>query len=146
MWGIQRLFGTCTSKNMEDSKVTIIFERRKYPGCVTVAKEGRKTPAFRLWYEDNLGMELKHKFLMSYMRSLEKRLRPEAKEDIEKDIPFWEFLDIEFDSTVRPPLDSPVPQTAESKKDTATRQSPSLSVSHGRNGRASILPSSEEPA
>jgi hypothetical protein len=36
---------------------------------------------------------------MSYMRSLEKRLRPEAKEDVEKDIPFWEFLDIEFDSS-----------------------------------------------
>jgi hypothetical protein len=97
MWGIQRLFGECTSKKMEGSKVTILFERREYPGCVTVTKEGRKTPAFRLWYEDDLGIELKHRFLMSYMRSLEKRLRPEAK-DIEKDIPFWEFLDIEFDS------------------------------------------------
>ena len=101
MWGIPKLFGNCISKNMPDAKVTILFERREYPGCVTVAKEGRKTPAFRLWYEDELGMELKHKFLMSYMRSLEKRLRPEAKEDIEKDIPFWEFLDIEFDSEKR---------------------------------------------
>lgn len=100
MWGIQRIFGNSTSKTMEGSKVTIFFERREYPGCVTVAKEGRKTPAFRLWFEDDLGIELKHKFLMSYMRSLEKRLRPEAK-DIEKDIPFWEFLDIEFDSEKR---------------------------------------------
>ena len=100
MWGIQRLFGACTSKNMEESKVTILFERREYQGFVTVAKEGRKTPAFRLWYEDDLGTEMKHRFLMSYMRSLERRLRPEAK-DIEKDIPFWEFLDIEFDSEKR---------------------------------------------
>ncbi len=98
MWGVQKLFGNCISKNMEDAKVTIQFERVDYPGYVSVAKEGRKTPAYRLWYEDELVMELKHKFLMSYMRSLEKRLRPEAKEDIEKDMPFWEFLDIEFDS------------------------------------------------
>jgi hypothetical protein len=99
MWGIPKLFGNCVSKNMSDAKVTIQFERVGHPGYVSVAKEGRKTPAYRLWYEDELVMELKHKFLMSYMRSLEKRLRPEAKEDIEKEIPFWEFLDIEFDSS-----------------------------------------------
>ena len=98
MWGIQKLFGNCISKNMDDAKVSIQFQGDDYPGSVTVAKAGR-TPLYRLWYEDNLGMELKHHFLMSYMRSLEKRLRPEAKEDIEKDIPFWEFLDIEFDSS-----------------------------------------------
>lgn len=100
MWSIPRQFGDCTSKKLKGSEVSILFERTVYPGSVTVAKEGRKNPAFRLWYEDDLGMELKHKFLMSYMRSLEKRLRPEAK-DIEKDIPFWEFLDIEFDSENR---------------------------------------------
>jgi hypothetical protein len=97
MWGIQKTFGHCNSKSMKDARVTIQFKETNYPGSVTVAKEGRKTPAYRLWYEDDLGMELKHKFLMSYMRSLEKRLRQEAKEDIEKQIPFWEFLDIEFD-------------------------------------------------
>lgn len=97
MWKIQEIFGPCTSAHMPDSKITIIFEEKEYPGNVTVAKEGRKTPAYRLWFDDDLVMELKYKFLMSYMRSLEKRLRTEAKEDIEKEIPFWEFLDIEFD-------------------------------------------------
>jgi len=98
MWGIQGMFGACVSKTMTDAKVTIQFEGADYPGSVTVAKAGRN-PLYRLWYGEDLGMELKHKFLMSYMRSLEKRLRPEAKEDVEKDIPFWEFLDIEFDSS-----------------------------------------------
>ncbi len=82
---------------MADAKVTIHFEGGGYPGSVTVAEEGRKTPDYRLWYEDDLGMELKHRFLMSYMRSLEKRLPPEAKEDVGKDIPFWEFLNIEYE-------------------------------------------------
>jgi len=101
MWKIQEMFKHCTSKQMRDSEVTIVFQGKEYPGNVTVAKKGRKTPAYRLWYHYDLGMELKHKFLMSYMRSLEKRLRTEAKEDIEKEIPFWEFLDIEFDSEDR---------------------------------------------
>lgn len=99
MWGIQKQIGDCISKNTDEATVTIQFEGADFLGCVTVAKEGRKTPAYRLWYEDDLAMELKHKFLMPHMRSLEKRLRPEAKEDVEKDIPFWEFLDIELNSS-----------------------------------------------
>jgi hypothetical protein len=92
MWGVPKLFSNCISKKMEDAKVTIQFEGIDYPGYVSVAKEGRKTSAYRLWYKVELAMELKQKFLMSYMRSLEKRLRKDAKEDIEKNIPFWEFL------------------------------------------------------
>ena len=37
---------------------------------------------------------------MSFMRDLESQLREDAT-DIEKDIPFWEFLDIEFDADTR---------------------------------------------
>jgi hypothetical protein len=101
MWRLQEIFRHCTSSRMDDSKVNVIFQGKDYPGNVTVAKKGRKTPAYRLWFDDDLVMELKHKFLMSFMRSLEKRLRREAKEDIEKEIPFWEFLDIEFDPNHR---------------------------------------------
>jgi hypothetical protein len=97
MWRLQEIFGHCISSQMDDSKVKVVFQDKDYLGNVTVAKKGRKTPAYRLWFDDDLVMELKHKYLMSYMRSLEKRLRTEAKEDIEKEIPFWEFLDIEFD-------------------------------------------------
>ena len=98
MWGIQELFGQCTSKKNKDAEVLILFRKKDYPGWVTIAREKRKTPAYRLWFDDELCLELKHKFLMSYMRSLEKKLSASEKSDIEKVIPFWEFLDIEFDS------------------------------------------------
>ena len=35
------------------------------------------------------------------MRSLEERLAEKKQVDIEKEIPFWEFLDIEFDADKR---------------------------------------------
>jgi hypothetical protein len=35
------------------------------------------------------------------MRSLEQRLTAQAEEDIEKKIPFWEFLDIEYERRTR---------------------------------------------
>ena len=34
---------------------------------------------------------------MSFMRDIEDRLRSTREIEIEKNIPFWEFLDIEFD-------------------------------------------------
>ena len=68
---------------------------------MTVAKKGRSSPAYRLWYEEELGLELKYTFLMSYMRSLEQTLAQGNGKDIEKTLPFWEFLDIEFDKAKR---------------------------------------------
>src|SRR5262249_10548937 len=62
---------------------------------VTTGPHGRGSPAFRLWFDETLSLELKHAFLMSYMRSLEGSLSAEG--DVEYRIPFWEFLDIEFD-------------------------------------------------
>ena len=59
-----------------------------------------KSPAFRLWYDRMLSLELKRIFLMSYMRSLEDALQP-GDSDVEREIPFWEFLDIEFDQEHR---------------------------------------------
>ena len=53
--------------------------------------------AFRLWYEEDVSLKLKNTFLMSYMRSLEQRLTLQDEADTESSIPFWEFLDIEFD-------------------------------------------------
>jgi len=38
---------------------------------------------------------------MSYLRSLETSLSPLKTADIEKAIPFWEFLDIEYDNSKR---------------------------------------------
>jgi len=53
MWKIQNIFGHCTSKRMKDSEVNITFQGRNYSGWLTIAKQRRKTPAYRLWFDDD---------------------------------------------------------------------------------------------
>lgn len=74
------------------------MENKSYYGWVTIAKEGRVTPAYRLWFSEELLYRIKSVFLMSYMRDIEARLRKEKRINIEDEIPFWEFLDIEYDN------------------------------------------------
>ena len=104
MWRVQGEFSGCTSRKDPLSKVRIVLEREQFDGWVTIAKEGRTTPAYRLWYSDDLAFRLKDVFLMSFVRDIEDRLR-KAKGDketnIEDEIPFWEFLDIEYDREAR---------------------------------------------
>jgi hypothetical protein len=97
MWGLSDVFGDVSSTNDERAKVTIAYSKKSYSGWVTTAKHGRSSPALRLWFEEDLSLRLKNVFLMSYMRSLEQRLTGKTETDIEKSIPFWEFLDIEYD-------------------------------------------------
>jgi len=99
MWNIPKDFSMCNSKKNLKSKVQINFNQRKYDAWVTIAKEGRKTPAYRLWFSDDLLYNVKDAFLMSYMRDIEFRLRKDKSRNIEDEIPFWEFLDIEYDIT-----------------------------------------------
>lgn len=105
LWDINGTFSECNSKKQDESAVEIEFENKHFNGSVTVAKHGReKSPAYRLWFSDELAYELKNVFIMSYVRDIEARLR-EAKgtkdKEIEDDIPFWEFLDIEYDQENR---------------------------------------------
>ena len=97
MWGLPSLFAGVSSRKNPDSEVTVEFEKKKYQGWVTTAKHGRNSPAYRLWFSEELSIELKRTFLMSYMRALETGLSTLKVAEIEKQIPFWEFLDIEFD-------------------------------------------------
>lgn len=97
VWGLQETFSSTTSKKSTNSKVTINFENKQYEGWVTVAKHGRKSPAYRIWFSEDLLDRIKDVFLMSFMRDLESRLRKDKSENIEDKIPFWEFLDIEYD-------------------------------------------------
>jgi hypothetical protein len=100
MWEIEKDFSQCTSRNHPDSNIQIEFKDKQFKGWVTIAKEGRKTPAYRLWYQKQLSYELKDIFLMSFVRDIEDRLRKSNGSDetsIEDEIPFWEFLDIEYD-------------------------------------------------
>ncbi|OIQ49056.1 hypothetical protein BerOc1_00975 [Pseudodesulfovibrio hydrargyri] len=96
MWGIPTLFSGCRSKKNQCSEVVIRYKGNGYAGFVTEKAKGRKTPHFRLWYEDDLLAQLKDVFLMSFMRDIERRLR-KVRKGLEEEIPFWEFLDIEFD-------------------------------------------------
>jgi hypothetical protein len=99
MWNLANDFSEIASKKDPRSKISIEFKSAVYDGWVTSAKKGRTTPAYRLWFPDALAVELKHTFLMSYMRGLETSLSPKKAAAIERDIPFWEFLDIEYDAS-----------------------------------------------
>lgn len=101
MWGLPTIFSDVSSRKDSKSEVNIKFEKKKYKGWVTTAKHGRNSPAYRLWFEDELSLLLKRTFVMSYMRALETGLSRLRVAEIEKQIPFWEFLDIEFDISQR---------------------------------------------
>lgn len=106
MWGIQNDFSNCRSKKETAAKVKVIFKKKSYEGSVTTAPIGRKTPAYRLFYSPKLSYELQNVFLMSFVRDIEGRLRDlnkkaVSKVKIEEEIPFWEFLDIEYDRVER---------------------------------------------
>jgi len=90
MWRIQEDFSSCVSKGDASSKVKVNFNDNEYEGSVTVAKEGRPTPAYRLWYSDVLSYKLKDAFLMSFVRDIEDRLRKsrgKQETSIEDEIP-----------------------------------------------------------
>ena len=87
------------------NQISVMFEGKQYCGWITSTKpEKRKSKAFRFYYEEDVTDVLKTVFRMSYMRDLEGRLRHMKVRDrgyIEKEIPFWEFLDLEYDSVSR---------------------------------------------
>ncbi len=99
VWEINTLFPNSFSKKDSASVVEIFFNNKKYPGHVVQIKN---QSMFRLFFDRQLSDILKDVFLMSYMRSIENDLRKNkteySEQEIEQEIPFWEFLDIEFDS------------------------------------------------
>jgi hypothetical protein len=103
MWSIPTHFSESNSRSDPRTKVTIKFGNRTFPGWVTASKTNptRSTKLVRLWFDDELKHLIKQTFPMSYMRSLEDELSARAKPDAEERIPFWEFLDIEFDQTTK---------------------------------------------
>ena len=94
-WELEKHFpyveGISNSKN-EQSEIEITFNKEKYVGHLT-----RKSlhDGYRLRYSYELLNDLKRFFLMSHMRAIEYALQGSVG-DIETEIPFWEFLDIEF--------------------------------------------------
>lgn len=99
MWGLKQLYNGVTSRKDPRSEASVTFRGASYDAWVTTAPHGRRSPAFRLWYDKALSYELKSAFVMSYMRSLEGSLHSDS--DPEQQVSFWEFLDIEFDPQKR---------------------------------------------
>lgn len=98
IWNIELLFSQASSIKSQEAKVEIRFNKKIYHGYVTCSIKAA-SPFYRLFISKSLQEELKAHYMMSYMRTLEKDLRKNKTyaHDVEQDIPFWEFLDIEFD-------------------------------------------------
>jgi len=78
--------------------VTISFNKKQFVGQITCTwPKKRADKVYRLWFGDDLKTELKEVYLMRFMRDIENQLRRDKTTDVERDILFWEFLDIEFD-------------------------------------------------
>lgn len=97
IWNLDHIFPELKGKRDPKSNILINFNKKQYSGHVTCTRpKDRPNKFYRMWFGDDLQTELKEVFLMSFMRDIENRLRSENDSDIEEDIPFWEFLDIEF--------------------------------------------------
>jgi hypothetical protein len=99
MWEISKLFSHKAGRYHPKSRVKLEFQKRIYDGDVIWYPRAYGGVSYRLWFDEELRFALAQTFVMSNMRDLEGRLQAAAglKNKVEKDIPFWEFLDIEFD-------------------------------------------------
>jgi hypothetical protein len=102
MWSIGNLFPDPGGRRNPLSQVQLMFQGRTFEGAVTAYKR-RSGAAYRLFFEDALRDALAETFVMSNMRDLEGRLRLAEGDsnDVEDELPFWEFIDIEFDGPRR---------------------------------------------
>ncbi|NIZ01931.1 GIY-YIG nuclease family protein [Thalassospira lucentensis] len=99
MWAFEEQYPQLLGKKDPTSRISIIFNGETYAGSITATwPKNRADRVYRFWFKDDLKVTLQETFLMSYMRDIEGRLGDRSKQEIEASIPFWEFLDIEFDS------------------------------------------------
>jgi hypothetical protein len=98
MWKIDTLFSRKGGRHDPTSRVELEFQTRSYVGAVVGQARPNGRRSYRLWFDEELRIALAQTFVMSNMRDLEGRLQSVAgqKGNVEQDIPFWEFLDIEF--------------------------------------------------
>lgn len=107
-WNLTKHYKGVSSKKDPKALTKIYFYKgqKKYScsGYLTVAVNKRTSPAYRLWFEDDLLEIIRENYTMSYLRYLEGYVRRKNRgvevknSEIEAEIPFWEFLDIEFDT------------------------------------------------
>jgi len=97
IWGVTGLFSLCKSSKDPNALVGVIYNKKVYKGAIHIKANGQ----YKFVFSKELCDELKSTYVMSYMRFIEERLRKNNPEysgtKIEEEIPFWEFLDLEFD-------------------------------------------------
>ncbi|MCV6620121.1 MAG: GIY-YIG nuclease family protein [Cellvibrionaceae bacterium] len=98
VWNVQEIFSGVTTKRHKRSHTTVEFKGRFYRANVTHKLKDNK---FWLRIEASCVRELQLTFLASYMRKIEADLvrvkdKSSSHREVEVSIPFWEFLDIEF--------------------------------------------------
>jgi hypothetical protein len=99
-----------SSKKDPSSKVIVEFVDDKkstfHDGWVTTTKFGeewaaKRKPVMRFSFDTGLKTKLQNKFSMSYARDMERKKKQCKTSEIEAEIPFYEFLDIEWDKENR---------------------------------------------
>lgn len=99
VWSIEQIFGHVTTKKDDDSHVKVLINNNVYSGNVTKVKKPNGY-GFKLSVSNELTDTLDDIYLMSYMRMLEYSLQTDKTyHQVEEDISFWEFIDIEFDAS-----------------------------------------------
>ena len=78
-WKINKLFGECYSKSDNASKITVVFKGKRSNGSICFTKSKSRSLC-RFHFEPELADQLKSVYVMSYMRSIEDRLRQIKKE------------------------------------------------------------------
>ena len=106
-WNLKSNFKD-NGKNSSYWPVQIKFGSKYYDGKVFYRPptKARSSEQHKIIFQDDLIEDLKKAFLMSHIRWLEVELRKqdgkkaaEATKETERETPFWEFLDIEFDDS-----------------------------------------------
>lgn len=100
-WNIPARYKGVAGRDQK-SKIQIHFEGQSFEGYVTELQAKKRRDSYRIFYGNDLCDLLKDKYAMTFMRDLEFKLGDYANDqqraNIEDVIPFWEFLDIEFDT------------------------------------------------
>jgi hypothetical protein len=90
------------SKSDSSSAATIVIihkgaKESTHQGYVTTSPRGG-IPVMRLYFEGDVQDWLKEAFRMTHLRNEERKSRGWNGPTVERIIPFWEFLDIEWDA------------------------------------------------
>jgi hypothetical protein len=98
IWDIDHLFSDVVSKRDKNGAVLITFMGSTFQGQIAKVKAPNGF-RYRLYFDRNLADALADKYVMTFMRVIESELSADKNHrQVEQDISFWEFLDIEFNS------------------------------------------------